>query len=524
MGIPVGRQVSDRDDRLRFETVVANQAARFVNIAADQIDATIEDAQRCFVEVLDLDRSTIHQFVDETGDLVATHSWARPEFRAYPRALSARKQFPWALQKILDSEIVCFSSLDDLPAEAGGDIEAFRASGPKSNVTFPLIVSGKVVGALSFGAMVRERHWPEAVVNRLRLVAQIFAAALARKLGDEELRTALAEVKALQDRLQGENLYLRDLVKEQQSFGKIIGKSKAIQQTLAAVEQVARTNATVMLLGETGSGKELLASAIHELSPRRDRVMVRVNCAAIPTALIESELFGREKGAYTGALAKQIGRFELANGSTLFLDEVTELPFEAQAKLLRALQEREIERLGSPRPIKVDVRVIAASNRDIRKAVAEGRFRDDLFYRLNVFPISVPSLRERLDDIPLLANAFIEELSTSIGKPIDSISRASIKALQQYDWPGNIRELRNEIERAIILSDGPTLKVELSNQNAGLARVDRSIANIDSEHIRHVLDSTHWRVRGAGGAAEILGLKPTTLESRMAKLGLRRTT
>lgn len=228
--------------------------------------------------------------------------------------------------------------------------------------------------------------------------------------------------------------------------------------------------------------------------------------------------------AYRRHNAKNAQVPKQANGSTLFLDEVTELPFEAQAKLLRALQEREIERLGSPKPIKVDVRVIAASNRDIRKAVAEGRFRDDLFYRLNVFPISVPSLRERQEDIPLLANAFIEELSKSIGKSIDSISRASIKALQQYDWPGNIRELRNEIERAIILSDGPTLKVELSSQKGGLPHHDRSIANVDSEHIRRVLDSTHWRVRGRGGAAEILGLKPTTLESRMAKLGLHRTT
>jgi transcriptional regulator with GAF, ATPase, and Fis domain len=309
-------------------------------------------------------------------------------------------------------------------------------------------------------------------------------------------------------------------MKSSQGHSRIVGQSPAILQVLAQVEQVAPTSSSVLLLGETGTGKELFATAIHELSPRRDRAMVRVNCAAMPAALIESELFGREKGAYTGALARQIGRFEMANGSTIFLDEISELPLESQAKLLRVLQEKEIERLGSPKPIKVDVRIIAATNRDLAKAVAEGRFREDLYYRLNVFPMTVPPLRERREDIPLLVWAFVEEFSKAMGKSIQSIAKASLRRLQQYHWPGNVRELRNAIERAMILTSGSTLRIDLPVAVATpVARGLATLAEIESEHI---LKSTHWRIRGAGGAAEILGLLPTTLESRMAKLGLRR--
>ena len=344
-----------------------------------------------------------------------------------------------------------------------------------------------------------------------------------RRDQEARLRNALEEVRRLQAQLQQENLYLQQEVKFSQGHGRIVGQSPAILRVLAQVEQVAPTPSSVLLLGETGTGKELFATAIHEGSPRRDRAMVRVNCAAMPAALIESELFGREKGAYTGALARQIGRFEMADGSTIFLDEISELPPESQAKLLRVLQEREIERLGSPKPVKVDVRVIAATNRDLVKAVVEGRFREDLYYRLNVFPITAPPLRERREDIPLLVWTFVEEFSKAMGKPIQAIAKASLRALQQYPWPGNVRELRNAIERAMILASGPTLRIDPPGVAATpVARGLATLAEIESEHILRVLESTHWRVRGAGGAAEILGLPPTTLESRMARLGLRR--
>jgi transcriptional regulator with GAF, ATPase, and Fis domain len=343
-----------------------------------------------------------------------------------------------------------------------------------------------------------------------------------RREHETRLRNALEDVRRLQAQLQQENIYLQKEMKSSQGQGRIVGQSPAIRRVLTQVEQVAPTASSVLLLGETGTGKELFATAIHELSPRRDRAMVRVNCTAIPTALIESELFGREKGAYTGALARQIGRFEMADHSTILLDEISELPLESQAKLLRVLQEKEIQRLGSPKLIKVDVRVIAATNRDLVKAVAEGRFREDLYYRLNVFPITVPPLRERCEDIPLLVCAFMEEFSKAMGQSVETIAQSSLQALQQYPWPGNVRELRNVIERAMILASGSTLKIDVPGAAAPVSRGLTTLAEAEREHIQQVLESTGGRIRGAGGAAEILGLKPTTLESRMTKLGLRR--
>jgi formate hydrogenlyase transcriptional activator len=299
--------------------------------------------------------------------------------------------------------------------------------------------------------------------------------------------------------------------------------SAAIREVLAQAEQVAPTSATVLLLGETGVGKEVLASAIHELSPRRRREMVRVSCAAIPAALIESELFGRERGAFTGALTRQLGRFEAASGSTLFLDEIGDLPSEVQVKLLRVLQERVLERLGSTQPIKVDVRIVAATNRNLEQAVEQGTFREDLFYRLNVFPLVVPPLRERIEDIPALAWAFVDEFARSFGKRIESVSKDSMQQLQQYPWPGNVRELRNVIERAVILATGPHLTVNVPPAStARPSRAWRTLKELEQEHIRATLASTNWRVRGRGGAAERLGLNPTTLESRMARLGITR--
>ena len=288
------------------------------------------------------------------------------------------------------------------------------------------------------------------------------------------------------------------------------------------MRQVAETDATVLLLGETGSGKELFASQIHELSRRRGRAMVRVNCAAIPATLIESELFGREKGAYTGALSRQIGRFELADGSTIFLDEIGDLPPDVQVKLLRVLEEKQIERLGSSKAIKVDTRIIAATHRDLEKRIEADTFREDLYYRLNVFPIRVPPLRERTEDIPMLVWRFVEDFSKAFGKQIESITKDNIAMLQRYAWPGNVRELRNVVERAMIVANGPRLTIALPQGSAAATRRSVRLADVEKEHIKGVLDSTAWRIRGVGGAAERLGLKATTLETRMAKLGLQR--
>jgi transcriptional regulator with GAF, ATPase, and Fis domain len=291
---------------------------------------------------------------------------------------------------------------------------------------------------------------------------------------------------------------------------------------LEQIEQVAVTDSTVLLLGETGTGKELFATHIHELGTRHGRAMVRVNCAAIPATLIESELFGREKGAYTGALARQLGRFELADHSTIFLDEIGDLPPEVQLKLLRVLEERTIERLGSPRPIAVDTRIIAATHRNLEQRVAEGTFREDLYYRLNVFSVLVPPLRERMEDIPLLVWRFVEEFSKAFGKRIESIDKDNLAALQQYSWPGNIRELRNVVERAMIVATTRRLSIAAPQSTSAAGRRSAKLLDVEKDHIRSVLESTGWRIRGPGGAADRLGMKPTTLETRMAKLGLKR--
>ena len=304
----------------------------------------------------------------------------------------------------------------------------------------------------------------------------------------------------------------------------IVGQSPAMRRVVDQIQQVAPTETTVLLLGETGTGKELFATQIHERSGRRGRPMVRVNCAAIPATLIESELFGREKGAFTGALCRQIGRFELADHSTLFLDEIGDLPVDLQVKLLRVLEEREIERLGNPRPIRVDTRIIAATHRNLEQRVADGTFREDLYYRLNVFPIAVPPLRDRGDDIPLLVWRFIGEFAKALGKRIDAIDDVSMTALKQHPWPGNVRELRNLVERAMVTVQGPKLTIPIPPPLAGSTMPGRSgkLSDVERDHIRSVLESTGWRIRGNGGAADRLGLRPTTLETRMAKLGLKR--
>jgi transcriptional regulator with GAF, ATPase, and Fis domain len=368
----------------------------------------------------------------------------------------------------------------------------------------------------------RERPWSPYFLERLPLVAAVFSSSLARKEAREALDRAHVEVQKLKDQLAIENVQLRREVRTLKSPRILALESAASRLVFEQVQQVAPTTATVLMLGETGSGKEAFAEALHELSPRRGKPMVRVNCGAIPTALIESELFGRERGAYTGALSRQLGRFEIADGSTIFLDEVGDLPLDVQVKLLRVLQDRVIERLGSPQPIKVNVRVIAATNRDLEQAIADRTFREDLYYRLNVFPIRVPPLRERPEDLPSLVWSFISEFSTAFGKNIESLSKASLQALQAYRWPGNIRELRNVVERAVIISNGPVLVVEPPQAKAVTRSRSLKFVDVEVEHIRSVLESAGWRIRGEGGAADLLGMKPTTLESRMAKLGIAR--
>ena len=509
------------DDRLHFEMLLTELSARFVSVTPETINSEILNAQRQIGEALELERSTLFR-VESDGRYEVTHSWQVPGLAPFPGFLA--QDIPWISSRVLGGKEVCWERLDDLPVEAAREKEIGRRFGPRSSFTSPLRVGGKIIGAISFGTVHRERKWPEAVVNRLRLFVEMIGSAMARTQAESATREALAEVRRLRDQLQRENAYLQQEVKTVHGRAGLVGESAVLRHVLEQAEQVADTTATVLLIGETGTGKELIASAIHEHSLRSARPMVRVSCAAIPATLIESELFGREKGAYTGAMSRQVGRFELAHGSTLFLDEVGELPLEVQVKLLRVLQERQVERLGSNKSIAVDVRIIAATNRDLEKAVREKTFRDDLYYRLNVFPIRMPPLRERVEDIPLLVKSFVNEFAISFGKGIESIDPAGIEALQGYAWPGNVRELRNTVERAVILAKGPHLRLIPPNGPPAETRASQLHSDVEREHIRSVMEKTGWRVRGKDGAAEILGLKPTTLDSMLVRLGLSRKT
>jgi formate hydrogenlyase transcriptional activator len=509
------------EELLAFERMLADLSARFANVSVEQVESEIQLALVVIRQFLGFDRSSFGEF-DVDGSLVVLSSTAAEGVEPTPLG-PLPAQLAWFLTQLRSGEIIAHQTLpDDLPPEAAGEAEYCRRTGLRANLSIPLRIGGRIMGVIGFGAFRETRIWPNDLIARLKLVGEVFAQALVRKREQEKLLAALEEIRVLKDRLERENDYLKDAAKIRPPQG-LVGKSPSFLSVLEEIGQVAETNSTVLLLGETGTGKEVLAQAIHDASARKDRPMVKVNCAALPAALIESELFGREKGAFTGALARQAGRFEIADGSTIFLDEVGELPLELQPKLLRVLQEGEFERLGGSRTIKVDARVIAATNRPLAQAVNEGRFRQDLFYRLDVFPVEVPPLRERREDIPLLTWTFVKEFSNSMGKAIDAVDADSMAALLAYSWPGNVRELRNVIERAMILARGPTLHIKLGHPSLRPQIANTSTGTLDEverEHILAALERCGWRIRGANAAAELLGVKPTTLESRIKKLGL----
>jgi PAS domain S-box-containing protein len=504
---------------LGFQRLVADIALQFAAAESAALDDLITSTLGQIGEALQLDRASLWRKNEGESTAAPTHSWIRRHHPANPASIPIAS-IPYVVSRLEAGETVSFSRVDDIPDPI--DRETFRQNGPRSAAIIPLAIGEPgVLCALAFSSTTAEQDWVSAILERLRLIAGVIGQALARRTSEASLAVALDEIHRLRDRLDQPSPIRRDSLISKASR-LIVAESAAVKRAVAQVEQVAMTPATVLLRGETGTGKEVFAQAIHDLSPRHQRPMVTVSCAAIPTALIESELFGRERGAYTGALSRQIGRFEAANQSTLFLDEIGELPMEMQVKLLRVLQERTIERLGSTQPIKVDVRIIAATHRDLEAAVQDGTFREDLFYRLNVFPIVVPPLRERIEDIPGLVWAFVDEFSRAFGRTIDSIPKSNLRELESYPWPGNVRELRNVIERAVILSTGRQLVIPVPRQAGRMPQTAMTLEALEIDHIRKVLESTNWRVRGAGGAAERLGLKPTTLESRMARLGISR--
>jgi formate hydrogenlyase transcriptional activator len=638
------------EEQLQFERLLTEISARFVNLPPDQVESEIQDALRRICESLQFDRSTMWQISEPArGDAPLTHLFQAQNHESppIPERLATKDSFPWTMEKILKGEILTIPKISDLPPEADRDRQLYLYYKTKSTVIIPLTAGGVIMGHMAFATLRQERDWPETLVKRLQIVAQVFANAIARKRADQALRESEArlslaaasagaglwildfasgrfwttdkarelhglssdedltfgrfvslihpedrekirrtteeakkssvdtwveyriilpegrvrwivslgrsycsssaqpeslmgvaiditkrretenalqeaynEIKQLKDRLEAENVYLRKSVAVKNVYENIIGQSAPLREVLIRVEQVAPTDAVVLVTGETGTGKELIAEAIHHMSKRKDRLLVKVNCASLPAALMENELFGRERGAYTGALAKQIGRFELADHSTLFLDEIAELPLDVQAKLLRVLQNGEFERLGSPKTIRVDVRLIAATNRDLGAEVQKGTFRKDLYYRLNVFPIKVPPLHERPEDIPLLVDSFVREFSTKIGKKIRTISKRTLEGLQSYPWPGNIRELRNVIEHGVIISQGDALNLPLPQSMGETPLRAVTLAEAEQQHILGVLKTTGWRIKGPRGAAAILGIKPSNLYAKMKRLDI----
>jgi formate hydrogenlyase transcriptional activator len=537
------------DNALNFETSQAyqTQLARErdrlrVLLEVNNVLVTSRELPELFRGIVSTLKRVIHHdytsltLLDPTTGLLKIHAL---DFPGHPNLFKQEITIPSDVspsgQAISSGQVLLArgSELDGFTSEI---IRILRGEGIQTVCCVPLITHGETFGSLNLASRRMDAFAP-ADVELLQQVAAQIAIAVENAL-------AFKEIDALKNRLAVEKLYLEEEIRSEFNFEEIVGDSPALKRALAQVELAAPAGTTVLLLGETGTGKELFARAIHNLSPRRDRTFVKVNCAAIPSGLLESELFGHERGAFTGAINQKIGRFELADRGTLFLDEVGDIPLELQPKLLRVLQEQEFERLGGNKTQRVDVRLVAATNQDLSKLVAERAFRSDLFYRLNVFPIQIPALRERAEDIPLLVSYFVQRFSRSLNKAVEYIPAEAMEALTHYSWPGNVRELENLIERAVLLSPGKELRVPLSElKSAALAAttgVDSSASSTsftsaasltspistleeaERQHILRALKQTQWRIAGPRGAANILGMKRTTLQARMRKLGIRR--
>ncbi len=511
---------------LQFEKLVSEISSVYANLPPTEVDKTIEYGLQRIGKFLGADRCNLALFSEQQRSVHILHSWSDSGIDPLPNFLieSNDSLFPWAVSRLKRGKIVQCSRPEELPAEAKVDKETLNRLGTKSTLTVPIAIGGPVIGFLAVDTVRTHRAWPEELIQRLRLLGEIFANAVVRKQKELEIQNAFQEIKKLKDQLEADCTYLREEIDFEHNAHNMIGQSDPLRHVFLKIEQIAPTDITVLILGETGTGKELVARALHSASHRKERPMVKVNCAALPANLIENELFGHEKGAFTNAQARQVGRFELADGNTLFLDEIGELPLEAQSKLLRVLQEGEFERLGSSRTIKVDVRIIAATNRNLEEEVKRGRFRQDLWYRLNVFPITVPPLRQRKEDIPLLVNGLVNKFSRKLGKTITRIPIDVMNILQGYHWPGNVRELENIIERAAVNTQGVSLELMDTLTPASppvtVKTFHTTLEETERNHIVQVLEETNWRISGPNGAALILGLNQSTLRYRMRKLGI----
>jgi transcriptional regulator with GAF, ATPase, and Fis domain len=497
----------------QLDRLAAAMAFRFARLHVTALSTAVTETLQGVARLARVDSVALVE-LDDHGGFMALDCWPRRK----PQESPTEELPAWLLERLARRETVAVSCAEDLPTEATRTTQGWSGLG------LPTMVADGTVCALVLSARDR-RAWADSLVERLQLVTEMLGVAHERMRQDVALRVSLATTEHLNARLAADNVFLQEEIKTHHDFDDIVGESAALRVALTRLGQVAPMNASVLLLGETGTGKELFARAVHDRSRRRSRTLVRVNCAALPPTLVESELFGHEKGAFTGAVSMRQGRFELADGGTIFLDEIGDLAQDMQVKLLRVLQEGEFERVGSSRTRRVDVRVIAATHRDLEADVAAGRFRADLFYRLSVFPIVLPALRERREDIPSLVWFFINRHQRDLGRRIAKIPPAVMHVLQQHAWPGNVRELENVVERAMIQSPGDTLQLD-----ASFGRVRRSVTEpaqqgdrldfVQRAHIESVLAECGWRINGVNNAAERLGVHPNTLRFRMKKLGI----
>ena len=518
------RKMAEEDihRRATFQQLLANLSSELIRARPYDIDQQLTEGLAAVADYYDLDVISLWRIAEDRDSMRCAHRWDIDQKRARKSRIS-RSEIPWIAAKLSAGETVVIDDVDRMPIPATTDQKVLSKRGKKSTLIIPLYVEGDIEGSCVFSTSRERRSWSTKTVTELQLIAETLISAISRT-------QAVVEIAQLKDQLQAENFYLREEVKLAHGFDEIVGENRDLRKCLQSVEKVAPTDLPVLVLGETGTGKELIARAVHKLSNRRDKPMVSVNCPSLPANLIESELFGHEKGAFTGAESARQGRFDLADGGTLFLDEIGELPLDLQVKLLRVLQTGEYQRLGGTRTLRADVRLIAATNRNLEHAIELGEFRSDLYFRIASFPIRLPPLRKREGDIPLLAEHFVHKHAKRLGKNIEAISAKMLQELVNYDWPGNVRELESIVERSLISATsgsvlelpGPLRATGLFEQPKDSSGVpdDTDLVSVERAHILSVLDKSNWKIAGSGGAAAALGIPPSTLRSKMKRLGI----